>query len=77
MGNYQLVDFKDGGEIQYRDVVFWHSNLEDNYLKIIVYDISNKVVIKRLNDLTKPKYHNDWFLIENEVIDDELLAFDF
>ena len=72
---YQLVDFIEGGNIQFREVVFWHALIKDNYLKIVVYDIINKTVIQRLHDLTKPQYHCDWFLIEDGFFEEDLLDF--
>jgi len=44
-GAYQLVDFLDGGDIQYRQVEFWHAVLKNGLLKIVVYDIGNKSLI--------------------------------
>ncbi len=72
---YQLVEFKTGGDIQLRDVVFWHANMKIGMLKLIVYDISNKVVISKMYDTRRPYNYSDWFLIEPEVFDGELLEF--
>ena len=77
MNNYQLVEFLDAGGIRLREVVFWYSVITGTYLKIIVYDVNNKVLVQKLHDLTKPKYDNDWFLIEEGIFDDDLLEFDF
>lgn len=78
MDNYVLLEFTDNqGGIRERPVVFWHAMIKDNFLKIIVYDNVNKVVVQRMHDLTKPRYENDWFLIEEQVIADDLLEFDF
>lgn len=74
---YQLVDFTNGEGIQLREVVFWHALIKDSFLKIIVYDPNDKVLIHRLHDLTKPKYHCDWFLIEEDVFEDDILEFGF
>ncbi len=74
---YQLVDFTKGEGIQSRVVIFWHALTKGNYLKIIVYDIANKVVIQRLHDLTNPEFQCDWFLINNDVFEEDILEFEF
>ncbi|MFO7853466.1 MAG: hypothetical protein R6X28_13560 [Bacteroidales bacterium] len=75
--HYQLVDYTSGGGVELREVVFWHALLKGNYLKIIVYDIQNKIVIQRYHDLTKPKYTCDWFLLEEDFFEDDILEFGF
>jgi len=75
---YTLVEFKDGGGIEYRTVMFWHAVLNDGYLKIIVYDIRNKILITKLHNIESEESETtDWFLIEDEVLKDELLEFEF
>jgi len=73
---YQLIAFKAHGEIELRNVSFWHAAIKNNYLKIIVYDLNNKVVLQRQHDLNKPRYNNDWFIIDPEVFEDDLLEFE-
>ena len=74
---YQLVDFTEGEGIQLREVIFWHALMKGNYLKIIVYDPDNKIVIQRLHDLTKQEFQCNWFLIEEDVFEDDILEFGF
>ena len=76
MEQYQLVDFRKYGDIELREVVFWYCAIKGKYLKIICYDLDNKVVIQRLHDLTNPKYENDWFIIEPEIFEDDILEFE-
>ena len=77
LDTYNLVEFKDGGGIEYRTVMFWHASLKDGYLKIIVYDINNKILITKLHN-TEASDHasTDWFLIEDRVFKDEILEFE-
>ncbi len=75
MEQYQLVDFRKYGEIELRNIVFWHAAIDGKFLKLICYDLDNKVVIQKLHDLTRSKYENDWFLIEPEVFEDDILEF--
>jgi len=78
MDNYMLIEFTDNkGGIRERPVVFWHAMIKDNFLKITVYDNVNKVVVQRMHDLTKPRFENDWFLIEEQILEDEILDFNF
>jgi hypothetical protein len=70
---YQLVDFLNGGDIQYRDVEFWHALLKNDWLKIIVYDIGNKAIITRIHEMNKSNYSCDWFLISEDVFEDEIM----
>ena len=79
MNTYQLVEFLDNVEagIRQREVVFWYAVITGTYLKIIVYDLNNKVLVQKLHDLTKYKYDNDWFLMEEDIFDDDLLEFDY
>lgn len=76
-GEYQLVDFTNGEGIQLREVIFWHALLKESHLKIIVYDPNNKVVIQRTHDLTTTEFQCDWFLIEEDVFEDDILEFGF
>ena len=69
MEQYQLVAFKEHGEIELRNIVFWHAAIDGKFLKLICYDLDNKVVIQKLHDLTRSKYENDWFLIEPDVFE--------
>ena len=74
LGTYTLVEFKDGGGIEYRTVMFWHASLKDGYLKIIVYDINNKVLITKLHNIeTEDSESTDWFLIEDRVLEDMII----
>ncbi len=79
MDYYQLIEFLDDGDVQIREVVFWHAGIEGNHLKIVVYDNHNKVLIKKIHDLNRPRYDNDWFLLEEQEFekDMELLEFEF
>ncbi len=67
---YTLVEFKGGGGIEYRTVMFWHAVLKDEYLKIIVYDISNKILITKMHNIeTEDSDFSDWFLIEDGLLE--------
>jgi hypothetical protein len=79
MDYYQLIEFLDGGDIQIREVVFWHANINGMNLNIVVYDNHNKVLIKKTHDLNRPRYDNDWFLLEEAEFENDmdLLEFDF
>ena len=71
LDTYTLVEFKDGGGIEYRTVSFWHASLKDQYLKIIVYDINNKILITKLHNIkAEDSESTDWFLIEDGVIEE-------
>ena len=70
LDTYSLVEFKDGGDIEYRKVMFWHALLKDGYLKIIVYDINNKILITKLHNIkAEESEYTDWFLIEDRVLE--------
>ncbi len=71
-GIYMLVEFLEGGDIRYRDVEFWHAVLKNGLLKIIVYDIGNKALITRIHDMNKGSYSCDWFLISEDVFNNEI-----
>lgn len=82
LGQYLLVDFEDDGLIKYRTVSFWHASLKDEYLKIVVYDISNKVIISRLHNISDTDAHCNWVLMDTDILEsenknDDLLEFDF
>jgi len=74
---YQLIEFKSGGKIDLRDVVFWHAAFKNGMLKIIVYDIKNKVLIQKIHDINNPDDATDWFLISEDYFGGELLEFQF
>ena len=74
---YQLVEFKSGGEIKVRDVVFWLGSLKRGMLKILCYDINNKIVIQKIHDVGKLNNYSDWFLISEDYFGAELLEFEF
>jgi hypothetical protein len=69
---YMLVEFLDGGDIQYRDVEFWHAVMKGDWLKIIVYDIENEAIVTRIHDMTKDSYSCKWFLISEDVFENEI-----
>ena len=70
LDTYTLVEFKDGGGIDYRTVMFWHAVLKDEYLKIIVYDINNKILITKMHNIeTEDSENTDWFLIDDYVLE--------
>lgn len=82
LGHYLLVDFEDGGLIKYRTVSFWFGSLKDEYLKIIVYDIQNKIIISRLHNIEDPDAHCNWVLMDTDFLESDnkntdLLDFDF
>ena len=71
---YTLVEFKNGGGIEYRTVMFWHALLKNEYLKIILYEINNKVVITKLHNIeTEDTDYTDWFLIDTDIFKNEML----
>lgn len=72
-GEFQLVDFRSGGEIQYRKVEFWHAVMKDGWLKIIAYDIGNKTILTRIHPMNKVYATCDWFLISEDFIEEEPL----
>jgi len=76
LDTYTLVEFKDGGGIEYTTVMFWHAVLNDGYLKIIVYDINNKILITKLHNIESEESETtNWFLIDDSVFEDEILEF--
>lgn len=74
---YQLVEFRSGGEIKLRDVMFWHAALKQGMLKILVYDVHNKIVIQKMHDIERPNNYSDWFLISEDYFGDDMLEFQF
>ena len=82
LGQYLLVDFEEAGLITYRTISFWFGSIKDEYLKIICYDISNKVIISRLHNIKDPDAHCNWVLMDTDFLEsdnrnDDLLEFDF
>ena len=68
---YTLVEFTDNYGIEQRDVMFWHALITDGYLKIIVYDINNHIIITRLYDISSSDCN--WFIIDDNAFKKELL----
>ena len=67
---YQFIEFGDGGHIRVRDVMFWHAVVKDNVVKIILWDIKNKMIVSKILFLDKKDITYDWFLISDEVLSD-------
>lgn len=72
---YLLIEFRSGGRIDYRDVVFWHANMKQGMLKIVLYDLGNKVVITKMYNTKRPYEYSGWFLISPDYFDGELVVF--
>lgn len=77
LGHYLLVEFESGGKIKYRTVMFWHALVKDGYLKIIVYDINNQVIITRLHNIDKTNSICNWVLLDKNIFKDDRLESDF
>lgn len=75
MEQYLLVEFGSGGRIDYRDVVFWSATMKNGILKIILYDLGNKVVITKMYDTERPDKYSSWFLISQDYFDGEVVKF--
>jgi hypothetical protein len=74
LNTYVLLEFKEDFEIEYRTVMFWHASLKDEYLKILLYDFNNKIVISKLHNIeTEDTDYTDWFLIDTDIFKNEML----
>lgn len=74
LDTYVLLEFKEDFKIDYRTVMFWHASLKNEFLKIIVYDIYNKVLITKLHNIeTEDQDFTDWFLIDTDIFKNEML----
>lgn len=73
LNHYLLVDFKNGGKIEYRTVMFWNALVKDGYLKIVVYDIKNHIIISRMHNIEKINSYCNWILIDENIFENELL----
>lgn len=71
---YSLVEFMDDFGIRDRTVMFWHASIVDGELKIIVYDIVNKDIVIKTQEISEDVLC-DWFLYDKEVLNDELQGF--
>lgn len=69
---YDLVTFLDGGGIEFVKIEFWHALIKDGWLKIIGYDIGNKVIVSRIHDMKAVNASCDWFLISEDVFENEI-----
>ncbi len=73
---YDLIEFRDGGGIDIRDVRFWTAMLKDDVLKIVVRDTESNQVLHR----TRPFNDEapcDWLLVEKNYFNADLLEFEF
>jgi hypothetical protein len=76
LGQYLLVNFEDGGLIRYCTVSFWFASIKDEFLKIIVYDIKNKIIISRLHNIEDADANCDWLLIDEHTFQEDILEFE-
>lgn len=74
---YDLVEFRDDGGIDLRNVRFWTANLKEDILKIVVYDTESKQLLHRTHPFNDESIPCDWLLVEKNYFNKDLLDFEF
>ena len=75
---YDLIEFRDDGGIDIRNVKFWTAIMKNDILKIIVFDLESRRVLHRTHCTNDDKIPCDWILMAKDYLEeDDLLDFDF